>query len=137
MGHPFRANCVQGRLARWISEYAPFRVIVNVVDDLFVLTDVRNDVDIECAFVSDHVRPDLFHREGDRLLDLLEKLKLLDLVVGELILCRDQNALISKQFLALLLGDDLLRRLLRGIKSKWRRVQCKRIQEAFAPVVRV
>ena len=64
-------------------------VVVDVVHDLVVVVDVRDDADLELFLVGVHVGADVLHRERDRMLDLVEVLDLLYLVVRELVLSGD------------------------------------------------
>jgi hypothetical protein len=91
---------------------------VDSVYYLVVFADVRNDLDVKATFIGVHIAHDVFHREGDWLLDFLEVLNLLELVVRELILGRGQQAFVSKQFLSLLLCDYLFWGLLCSVKPE-------------------
>ena len=112
-----------------------FLVVVDVVDDLMVLADMRDDVDFKASLVGVHVRPDVFHRESYWLLDFVEVLNFLNLVVWELILGRAKDAFITKKFLALFLSNYFFRTLFRCIKSKRSWIESKWVKESFSPVI--
>lgn len=87
-------------------------VVVDVVYDLVVLADVWYDVDVEIAFVDDHVSTDLFQCECYWFLNLLEVLQLFDLIVRELIFSGDEDRFITEEFLSLFLRNYLFGSLL-------------------------
>lgn len=108
---------------------------MDVVDDFLVFAHMWNDIDLEATLILMHVGTNVLHRELDRVAHLLIKLHFLELVLWEYILCRAEDAFISKQLLALLLSNYLLRRLLRRIKTQRSRIESERIEELLTPVV--
>ena len=90
---------------------------MDVVNDLICLTDMRYDAHIEFALICAKICTNFVHCKSDGLLYLLQILKLLDLIVRELILGRDQDALVTEQLLSFLLINYLLWRLLGSIEA--------------------
>ena len=85
---------------------------MDVVNDLIILINVRNDARVEATLISVHIGPNVLHCKLNWRLYLCKVLHLFDLVVWELILGRAKKTLITKQLLALLLCNDFFRRLL-------------------------
>lgn len=85
---------------------------MNLVHNLVVFADMRNNVNVEASFISVHITHYVFDCTCDWLLDFLQMLNLLKLVVRKLEFSRAQQTFIAEEFLPFLLCDDLFWSLL-------------------------
>ena len=98
---------------------------------------MRNYIYFEATFVLVHISTNVLHRELDWVAHFLVKLHLFELILWKHILRCAENALVTQQFLALLLSDDLLRRLLRCVEAQRSWIESERVKELGAPVFRI
>ena len=95
---------------------------------------MRNYIYFEATLVLVHISTNVLHRELDWIAHFLVKLHLFELILWKHILRCAENALVTQQFLALLLSDDLLRRLLRCVEAQRSWIESERVKELSAPV---
>ena len=69
---------------------------MDIVNDLLVLTHVRNDVSIEASFILVHICSNILHGELDRVAHLLVEFYLLKLILRENILGSAEDAFIAQ-----------------------------------------